>query len=145
MISSDCKRSRQPAFLLGWYMCLAESQRHWCVCWTIHHGQDKLCSCSHKQMHCTNAFCILSVNEVGYQTADQSGLMIFARLYNMYNSNLRSQWTCTVLWHCKVDPCGVWHWCSLFLKYKHRGVSHIQASQFIWRPCEWANGKVIFA
>ncbi len=50
--------------------------------------------------------------------------MICARLCNMYNSNLRSQWTCTVLWHCKVNPCGVWHQCSLVLKYKHRGVSH---------------------
>ncbi len=95
-------------------------------------------------MHCTNAFCILSVHEVGYQTADQSGLMICARLCDMYDSNSRSQWTCTVLWHCKVNPCGVWHQCSLFLKYKHPGVAIIQASQFLWRSCEWANGKAIF-
>jgi hypothetical protein len=105
-------------------MCLAESQRDWCVCWTIYYGQDKLCSCSHKQMHCTNAFCILSVHEVGCETVDQSSLMICARLCYMYDSNLRSQWTCTVLWHCKVNSCGVWHQCSPFLKYKHCGVSH---------------------
>ncbi len=56
------------------------------------YGQDKLCSCSHKHTHCTNAFCILSVHhEVGYQTADQSGLMICARLCDMYDSNLHSQ------------------------------------------------------
>ncbi len=105
-------------------MSLAGSQRCWCVCWIIYYGQDKLCSCSHKQTQCTNAFCILSIHEVGYQTADQSGIMICARLCDMYDSNLRSQWTCTVLWHCKVNPCGVWHQCSLFLKYKHHGVSH---------------------
>ncbi len=29
--------------------------------------------------------------EVGYQTADQSGLMICVQLCNMYDSNLRSQ------------------------------------------------------
>ncbi len=103
------QRSRQLAFLLGWYTCLAGSQRRWCVCWTIYYGQDKLCSCSHKQTHCTNAFCILSVHEVGYQTADRSGLMICAWLSDMYDSNLQSQWTCTVLWHCMVNPCGVWH------------------------------------
>ncbi len=28
----------------------------------------QLCPCSHKQMHCTNAFCMLSVHEIGYQT-----------------------------------------------------------------------------
>jgi len=66
----------------------------------------------------------LSVHEVGYQIADQSSVMICARLCDMYDSNLHSQWTCTVLWHCKVNPCGVWHQCSLFLKYKHCGVSH---------------------
>ncbi len=124
MTSSDCKRSRQPAFLLEWYTCLDESQRRWCVCWTIYYGQDKLCSCSHKLTHCTNAFCILSVHEVGYQTMDQSGLMICVRLCDMYDSNLCSQWTYTVLWHCKVNPCRVWHQCSLFLKYKYHGVSH---------------------
>jgi hypothetical protein len=35
-------------------------------------------------MHCTNAFGILSVHEVGYQTADQSGLMICARLSRLH-------------------------------------------------------------
>jgi hypothetical protein len=35
--------------------------------------------------------CILSLNEKGYQTADQSGLMICAQLSNIYNSNLHSQ------------------------------------------------------
>ncbi len=120
----SCKRSRQPAFLLGWYKCLAGVQRHWHVCWTILYSQNKLCSCSHKQAHFTNAFCILSVYEVGYQTADQSSLMICARLCNIYDSNLRSRWTCTVLWHGKVNPCEVWHQCSLFLMYKHHGVSH---------------------
>ncbi len=124
MTLSDCKRSRQPAFLLGWYMCLTEILRCWCVCWTIYYGQDKLCSCSHKHTHCTNAFCILSVHEVGYQTADQSGLTICAWLCDMYDSSLRSQLTCTVLCHCKVNLCGVRHQCSLFLKYKHRGISH---------------------
>ncbi len=136
MTSSDCKRSRQPAFLLGWVTCLADSQRCWCVWWTIYYGQDKLCSCSYKQTHCTNAFCILSVHEAGYQTADQSSLMICAQLCNIYNSNLRSQWTCTVLWHCKVNPCGVWHRCSLFLKYKHRGVSHYP-SQSVTLTAVW--------
>jgi hypothetical protein len=88
-----------------------------------YYGHDKLCSCSQKQTHCTNAFCILSVHEVGYKKAVQYGLIICARICDMYNSNLRSQGTCTVLWR-KVNPCGVWHQCSLFLKYKHPGVSH---------------------
>ncbi len=120
-------RSRQLAFLLGWDRCLAGSLRRWCVFWTTYYGQDKLCSCSHKHMHCTNAFCILSVHEIGYQTVDQSSLMMCAQLCNMYDSNLLSQWTCTVLWHCKVNPCGVWHQYSLFLKYKHCGVGHYQS------------------
>jgi hypothetical protein len=48
----------------------------------FNYGLDKL---SHEQTHCTNAFCILSVHEVGYQTAEQSGLMICAQLCDMYN------------------------------------------------------------
>ena len=35
--------------------------------------------------------CILSFHEIGYQTADQSGLMICAQLCNMYDNNLCSQ------------------------------------------------------
>jgi hypothetical protein len=35
--------------------------------------------------------CILSFHEIGYQTVDQSGLMICAQLCNMYDNNLRSQ------------------------------------------------------
>jgi hypothetical protein len=54
----------------------------------FYYGLYKL---SHEQTHCTNAFCILSVHEVGYQTADQSSLMIRVQLCNMYDSNLRSQ------------------------------------------------------
>ncbi len=123
----------QCSIILLWHCQLQEKQATSLPSWMIHepswkseafYGQDKLCSCSHKHMHCTNAFCILFVHEVGYQTVDQSGLMVCAWLCNIYNSNLCSQWTCAVLWHCKVNPCGVWHQCSLFLKYKHRGVSH---------------------
>ncbi len=54
----------------------------------FYYGLDKF---SHEQTHFTNAFCILSVREVGYQTADQFGLMICVQLCNMYDSNLRSQ------------------------------------------------------
>jgi hypothetical protein len=54
----------------------------------FYYGLDKL---SHEQTHCANAFCILSVHEVGYQTADQSGSMICVQLCNMYDSKLRSQ------------------------------------------------------
>jgi hypothetical protein len=62
------------------------------VCIKNHYyGLDKLCFCSHEQTHCTNAFCILSVHEVEYQTAGQSGLMICAQLSDKYNSYLHSQ------------------------------------------------------
>jgi hypothetical protein len=34
----------------------------------MYYGQDNVCFCSHKQMHFTNAFCILSVYEICCQT-----------------------------------------------------------------------------
>ncbi len=43
-------------------------------------------------------------------------------LVTFHNNILHSQQTCTVLWHCKVNPCGVWHRCS-FSKYEPCGVS----------------------
>ncbi len=92
-------------------------------------------------MNCTNAFHILSVHEVGYQTADQFGFMICAQICNMCNSYSCSQWTCTVLWHCKGNSCGVWHQCHLFLKYEHCGVSHYLSQSFFLLFCEWANDK----
>ncbi len=48
----------------------------------------------------------------------------------MYNNNFHCQWTCTVLWHCKVDPFRVWHWCS-FLRYKSHGVLSHYPSQSV--------------
>ncbi len=121
MASSDCKRIRQPAFLLGWYTCLTESQRSWCVCWTILLWSAQAQAWANALYKC---FLHLFVHEVGYRTADQSSLMICVQLCDIYNSNLHSQWTCTVLWHCKVNSCRVWHQCSLILKYEHHGVSH---------------------